>query len=224
MGDWSKGSHSVYQSREVYQRDFIPPKELEISIEIVRPPHAGGVAVVKFAIDQVLTKDDQDFADDLLYALNILQENVGHVDVFPSTTTADDFAKTIVVNWEILPPGTVAAVMTKILHGKHPITVDEEKVMRSRLSAIAKLEPKGYIAGTSKFLRYVGAICEDDFIVFENIRYGNAIYVMYENWEELSKRSRLDLLKGSRDDFDRIEHFPGWEERVAFLLREHREG
>ena len=71
-------------------------------------------------------------------------------------------------------------------------------------------------------LRYFGAICEDDFIVFENTRYGNAIYVMYEAWPELSKRSRIDLLKGPRDDFERIEHNRGWEDRVAFLLREHR--
>jgi hypothetical protein len=30
-GDWSNGSHTHYTTREVYQRDFIPPKEVELS-------------------------------------------------------------------------------------------------------------------------------------------------------------------------------------------------
>ena len=152
-GDWSNGSHSVYQTREVYQRDFIPPKELEITADVIKQADGGGFAIVRFGVDQVLSRDDPDFEEDLLYALNLLQENVGRVDVFPSTTTAEDYAKTIVVDWEILPPGAVGAVLAKMLHGKEPITVDQERVMRSRLAAIAKLEPKGYIVGTNGFLR-----------------------------------------------------------------------
>ena len=223
-GDWSKGSHAVYQTIEVYERDFIPPKELEISVEIIRPASADRDALVKFSVDQVLSKGDPDFENDLLYALNLLQENIGRADVFPSSTTAEEYAQTIVVDWEILPPGKITDVMAKVLRGKHAITPDQARVMRERLTMIAKLDPKGYIVGANKFIRYFGAICEDDLIVFENLRYGNAIYIMYEDWEELSKRSRTDLLKGRRDDFERIEHYPGWEDRLAFLVRDYREG
>ena len=34
-GDWSNGSHEISWDRDVYQRDFIPPKELEISVELL---------------------------------------------------------------------------------------------------------------------------------------------------------------------------------------------
>ena len=61
----------------------------------------------------------------------------------------------------------------------------------------------------------------DDFVVFENIRYGNAIYVMFEGWESLSRKSRIDLLKGSREGFERIEHRDGWEGRSASTMLEH---
>ena len=36
--------------------------------------------------------------------------------------------------------------------------------------------PEAYIRGTDGFLRYFG----DDFVAFENARYGNAPYIMYE--------------------------------------------
>jgi hypothetical protein len=62
----------------------------------------------------------------------------------------------------------------------------------------------------------------DDFVVFENIRYGNAIYVMFEGWESLSRKSRIDLLKGSREGFERIEHRDGWEDRLAAMLEHYR--
>jgi hypothetical protein len=75
------------------------------------------------------------------------------------------------------------------------------------------------LAGSSGFLRYFGAQFRGDLVVFENIVYGNALYVMYGQWKDLSKRSRIDLLKGPRDGFDRIEHRKGWEKQLRALLR-----
>jgi len=49
--------------------------------------------------------------------------------------------------------------------------------------------------------------------VFENVRYGNALYVLYENWEDVSQRSRIDLLKGTSADYERIPHMDGWEQQ-----------
>jgi hypothetical protein len=60
--------------------------------------------------------------------------------------------------------------------------------------------------------------------VFENLNYGNAVYVMYEQWEKLSMRSRVELLKGDRDDFDRIEHRKGWADKLGALLKRKKSG
>jgi len=88
---------------------------------------------------------------------------------------------------------------------------------------LQRLNPQNYIAGTSEFLRYFGAKFGDEFVVFENLNYGNAMYVMYEQWEALSRRSRVDLLKGPRNGFERIPHKDGWEKRLESLLRLYRE-
>ncbi|EQD31258.1 hypothetical protein B1B_18217, partial [mine drainage metagenome] len=158
-----------------------------------------------------------------LYNLNILQENVGAADVYPSAATLAQYIETIRLGWQILPPGTLDDMIRRMLGGKQgAISQEQEETMRERLAVMDRLKPGKYIAGTSEFLRYFGAMFEDDFVVFENVQYGNALYVMFENWEALSRRSRIDLLKGERDGFKRILHGEGWADKLKALLREHR--
>ena len=39
---------------------------------------------------------------------------------------------------------------------------------------------------------YFGAKFGENIVVFENMDYGNAIYILSDNWEEISKMSRID--------------------------------
>jgi hypothetical protein len=70
----------------------------------------------------------------------------------------------------------------------------KEKLI-ARYALLEQLKPQAYVSGTSGFNRYFGAQFKDNLVVFENLEYGNAIYAMSENWAELSKLSRTDLLK-----------------------------
>jgi hypothetical protein len=151
-----------------------------------------------------------------------LQENVWAADAFESTASMEDYGKTVKVDWEILPPGKIDNVMTKMLMGKGPITDTERKQMKARLEGMAKLEPKAYIAGASGFARYFGAMFEDDLVAFENLEYGNALYVMYEDWATLSQRSRTELLKGPSEGFERILHTKGWETQLVGCIQARR--
>jgi hypothetical protein len=221
-GDSSKGWHLVCHTRDVYLRDFIPPKEVELAITLLEERE--GIFLVKFAVDQVINRRSADFEAELLYNLNILQENTGSVDVFPSEATLADYAATIRVEWELLPVGHLGPheAVTRLLQGR-PITAERQVVMEARLATFSRLRPTHFIAGTSGFIRYFGAKYADDFVVFENLRYGNALYVMFERWEELSQRNRIELLKGDRNGFERIEHREGWEERLEAMLERYRE-
>lgn len=60
------------------------------------------------------------------------------------------------------------------------------------MKVLAQLNPQNYIAGTSGFARYFGEKLRDDLVAFENLHYGNALYVMYEDWVTLSHRSRTE--------------------------------
>lgn len=218
---WRSGSyHYVSHDREVYIREIYPPKQVNFSIVLIE--RRGEGYLLRFAIDQVLSRRTPNFERELLYNLNILQENVGAADVFESATSLADYALSVKVDWQLLPPGTVDEVVSAMLRGKRPVTPQQEAEMKERVTVMQRLQPEAYVTGTDGFLRYFGAKFGDAFVAFENARYGNALYIMYDGWETLSQKSRIELLAGDRDSFDRIEHRPGWIEQLRGRVRAYR--
>ena len=221
-GDYYYGSHTMSRTMDVYQRDYIPPKELEIKIEILGQEtiESGPVYIMKLVVDQVLDKTASDFEDDLFYNANLLQENVGAVDVFPSAATLSDYLDTVFVEWEILPPGNREENIRKILSGVRKQSL--RATVRERYEVLEDLDPVAFVRGTSGFRRYFGAKFADDLVAFENLEYGNALYVMFEDWETLSQKNRLELLKGSGEGFERIIHTEGWAAKLKQIVDSHR--
>jgi len=223
-GDWYNGSHEISWDREVYQREFIAPRELDISIELLKT-EAGDepVFAFRFRVEQVLDKRDGDFEADLLANLNLLQENTGAADVFPADADSTAYLKTISVCWEILPPGERTDMLARILANFRNPSKELKGKLLDRYAVLEKLKPVAYISGTSGFQRYFGAQFADNLVAFENLEYGNAIYVMFDEWEELSKRSRIDLLK-NRDGarFERVVHREGWKTALKTIIEPRR--
>lgn len=220
FGDWSRGSHTVGIPRQVYQRDLITPKELEIKIELLREEvSAEKNFVFKFSVDIVLNRKHNDLKSDLLYSLNLLQENVGVANVFHNNSDLGEYLKTINVNWEIFPLGDRDNVVSRILSGyKTPTKEIREKILK-RYNLLTSLKPIAFISGTNGFRRYFGAKFSEKLVVFENLEYGNALYVMFEEWNVLSKLSRLELLSRKKEGFVRIIHKSGWEIELKQLVK-----
>jgi hypothetical protein len=229
--DWQGyGTHDVDIDREVYQRDFFPAKELELEIELLDEEVVNGEKsyLFKFEVVEVLDKKtvlaskDKDLWNDLFFDLNLLQENAGVADIYASKAARADYLKTVYIDWEILPPGEREKTIARILAGVRNPTEALKKKLTERYDLLAKLKPQAFVNGASGFRRYFGAKFADNFVVFENIEYGNAIYGMFEDWKELSKKSRLELLAGNRKGFERIVHKRGWEEKLVKLVRQKR--
>jgi hypothetical protein len=126
------------------------------------------------------------------------------------------------LGWEIFPPGTVDEVVRLFSKGIKGNGGQDERILRERVEAFAALEPESYIRGVGGFDRYIGAKFSEELVVFENMRYGNALYILYEKWDEISKRSRIDLLRETGAHFDRIIHAPGWREQLDETIRRER--
>jgi hypothetical protein len=133
-----------------------------------------------------------------------------------------DPREVIALPWEIFPPGTVDEVVRFFSKGMKGNRGEDERILRERVEAFAALKPEAYIQGIGGFKRYIGAKFSDDLVVFENRHYGNALYILYENWEKLSKRPRLDLLRDTDAHFDRIVHATGWREQLEETIRRER--
>jgi hypothetical protein len=221
FGDWSKGSHTTWIDREVYQRDYFEPTDIEIVVDQLRGGADGG-ALFKVTVDFPLDRGSPDFKEDLLFTLNLLQENIGAADILPRNAAGGDLLATLNLEWEIFPPGTTNEVVQRVLGRMGRLTSDQEALVRERVAMFNKLKPQRFIQGRGGMNRYIGALFADDLVVFENVKYGNALYVLYEDWREVSKRSRIDLLKCRDVTFDRFVHHEGWQEQFAEHIREEK--
>lgn len=222
-GGSRNGTHEANRRYKRFPRQFVPPALLEISIAC-KDTYPGLVAyVISFKVVEVLDKTVPKFEERLFANLNLLQENVGACGVESSEISMADYTKSLHLTWEILPPGTLNEVLQRVFLGKTPSKEDKDVVIE-RYEFFMSLEPKQLVYGTNGFRRYFGALLEDDLVVFEHIEYGNAIYILFNNWQELSKRSRNDLLSGNfGKDFERVPHISRWKEEVKKIVAKRRD-
>ncbi|EOW9868739.1 hypothetical protein ACO2DJ_004636, partial [Shigella boydii] len=192
-GDRSNGTHTVRLPYEKYPRDIIPPTLIAIEINHKQPSDSH--FIFNFRVTRILDKQSNKFDDELLFDLNLLQENLGKCGIEDADKPISTYADTLIVSWEIFPPGSKEETLARIFRGKN-ITSDKKNVAENRYDFFMSLEPKKIVTGNSTFSNYIGAMLEDDLVVFENIEYGNAIYILYDNWDDISKLSRIDLLSG----------------------------
>lgn len=222
FGEWSKGSHSVDRDRRVYQRKHISPSLHLITIELLGEEiKSERYFILKFGIDEVLDKRDPDFFDKLKFNLNLLQENIGHCGVYASDAKSSEYLQTLYVSWEILPPGDREGNIVRILGDVQDGNSSyQRRQFVERYDYLVSLKPQKLIRGVNSFRRYFGVLFADDLVIFENVEYGNAIYVMSKNWEALSKLSRIELLSGYNSDVIRIPHIgTKWKEQVKDVIQ-----
>jgi hypothetical protein len=221
FGDGARNGWSTQsRTKDVYQHQIFEPQGMMIEASLVED--RGGEKVnIKFEMTPILSREMPEFGLMLLWTINVLQENTGVTNIFPSDATSADFVTTTNLDWEVFPSGTSDQLIARLLASatRNPV-VDYERNVRERIDFFERFEPTAYLQGHGGFGSYFGAKFADDFVVFENLKYGNAIYVLYEDWVEVSQRSRLDLLRNQDAHFDRVVHTEGWQLRLGTLLRE----
>lgn len=219
-GDSYNGTHTVYLPYEKYPRDYYGPNLSRMKIKEVKREKEGSKFILIFEIDRILDRQDKEFEKMLLEDLNLLQENIGSCGVQKSGASVSDYIKSINVSWEVMPPGTKDEVVKRIFN-KHKPSPEEKAVVEERYDFLMGLKPEKLVFGTSGFERYFGAMLSKNLVVFENVAYGNAIYVMFEDWEKLSQRTRIELLSGRYgSNFERISHSTGWKGRLKKVIAE----
>ncbi|MEV0961985.1 hypothetical protein AB0J25_05100 [Streptomyces sp. NPDC049910] len=157
FGDWSKGSHTITFTRQVYQVEHLYGQQIGISMEKVSSED--GQVTIAFRVDQVLDRTAAGHDADLLFALCLLQENVGAVDVVACTTSTDEWARAMALSWEFLPVGTreTDAVISELTQRLRLSKDDPRREgVEARLEALLTLGPERMLYGTSGFQRYLG--------------------------------------------------------------------
>lgn len=221
FGDGARNGWTMRSwTKDIYQHQIFEPQGMTVEASVLED-NGGELVLVKFALAPVLSRSMAEFNIMLLWALNVLQENTGVTGVFASDATRAEYIATVTLDWQIFPPGTADEVVARLLESVDSrIIPDFEKHVRERVRLFEGFEPKAYIRGHGGFGSYFGAKFADDLVVFENLRYGNAVYLLYQDWDEASRRSRLDLLRDQDAHFDRVVHSDGWQDRLTTLLHD----
>jgi len=221
-GDSYNGTHTVNLPYKKFPREFQPPRELEISMQCNDTGPNLPSYIIAFQVKEVLDKTSKNFDGHLFENLNLLQENVGACGLESAEMPLEEYVKSLHVAWELLPPGTLDQALQRLFQGRTP-SIEEKNVATERYDFFLSLKPKSLVFGQSGLRRYFGALLENDLVVFENIKYGNAIYVLFESWADLSKLSRIDLLSGKfGSDFERVIHISDWKGTVKEIIEKRR--
>lgn len=157
-------------------------------------------------------------ADSLVSAINVFLEVFGYVDIYDeSMESIPSPAEIRRLNWIILPKGQkISESALKDVLSKAKRIRPVEILRQERISSFG---PDLRAIGMGGFTGYVIYVFSKKKIaVLESIRYGNASYVIAnDNWEELSKMTKQQLLAKSLVKQREI-HTKAWFATIKELL------
>ncbi len=215
-GDWNKGSHEIEWNRKVYRKDKIEPKNLSISPEIVKERE--NEAVIGFKIDKTLKTSDKNFQEDLLFYLNLIQENFETCNVFPIGEFLKERQVYKKLNWEVLPFGWWAdkkqvQSLKEKLGSNVRLFIERIKYIES-LNPLERYEGQSYL-GNRLYYVFVFEKC----VLAECPMFGNAIYILGEDkmsiWQDIFAKTKKEVLEIG---VKRVLHRGDWKKRLKIAL------
>lgn len=122
------------------------------------------------------------------------------------------------LDWTLLPLGEYpwSRIESEGLLPKHKD--GKGRQIRHTDDIIRQFKPESCAIGNGGFKGYV-AFCfpQKGITLLENFFHGNATYVFDQDWENLSKLSKANIIQGKLA-LKRIEHRKGWEQEIIKLL------
>lgn len=187
-----------------YQREFIAPPSVELSIKKTSTSHMlVGPVLIHNAENTELNKHVINLFLEIFHEAEFFTEDLDQIVSIPTKR----------VNWQILPKGEmpwpsfldqVKKIVEKAPEGSKPVIVN-------RLEHIYAYKPDFKAVGTAGFSGYMIFGFEKlGIYVCESIFYGNATYVFDKNWEALSKLTKAQILNAKLQK-NRIIHRQGWD-------------
>ena len=125
------------------------------------------------------------------------------------------------VPWRILPPGENLAVHVQLHFDEVCRRNPTKEYEAHRLTYALSLSPREVVVGEDDFDGYyIFLFPNTERVLLENCEKGNAAYVLFEDWETLSRLSKHELRSTCLGQHDRVCHTEGsdWKWRLRQLL------
>lgn len=206
----------VDTSYQRYPRTFTPPPGLELTLV----QDTKGQKWVASPTLTVPLKGQEGDERDFLHVVNLFLEIFRQCEVRTSNFEEIIRAPVRRMNWTLLPRGRwpwerleieLEPVIRNAPTGNQP-------VIRYRFELINSFSPEFYAVGQAGFRGYVVfGFPKKGLYVLESLETGNATYIFGEDWEELSKLTKREILAGQLHRA-RVVHTADWKEQIRQLL------
>lgn len=212
-----KGWHDIYYFVTIPYKRYPRTPILAPNVELM----IADVGGEKLILSPVLVKNIIESKKNT-HVINLFLELFGECEIYK-----EDFAPALSniplkkVNWEILPSGTYVWDRVKDVVGK---IIDYKKkhkavVIERNIEVISKYKPSGLIVGRGGFKGYlVFEFPSKKLYVLENLIYGNATYILGNDYEELSKLTKGQIIGGELHEA-RLVHRQGWDKMLEKHLQ-----
>ncbi len=197
-----------------YPRTPIPAPSIELTIATNAQ---GEKLVVSSARVYVPEQRSQ-----LLHIINLFLEIFGECEILQENLEAAIYLPQTLkrLNWRVLPPGQYPwnQVESIVKNMVERAPRGNQKLIADRLHTIHQYKPDFFAVGEAGFNGYfVFGFQTKNLFVLESIYSDNATYVLAEDWENLSKLTKAEILNQSLHE-KRFVHRSGWHACVRQLL------
>jgi len=196
-----------------YPREFIEPPSLELTYIQNRE---------LIIINNLFSKTKNEFKD-IKHAVNLILEIFGYCNIYTKEFEKFFDKRIKKLNWEILPEGKypwekLEPIIDEILKDKSDV---KKPVYKSRLEKINSYNADFTATGEAGFKGYfIFGFNEKNLYILENAEYGNATYILREDWEKLSKKTKSELLNNDLHE-QRIIHGKNWKKEIENLFKKY---
>lgn len=211
--DWHGQEHSGIQTRDIdmYPREYQPAFE-----ETLHVIEIGGDKYI--ATDSMELNDSNESRN--IHLSNLMLECFGSFEVLDAKNGNIISTKVKQLHWDILPPGEYPWSKAKLLVGEvtKNLKESEKGVVEARMQTITKYCPDFLATGRAGFSGYfIYGFASKGLYVLESIHLDNATYIFGDNWEQLSKLTKNQIINGEIDH-QRIVHDKKWNRTVRSIL------
>lgn len=212
--DWHGYYHDVDISRnvEAYPIDEIPAPEVRLIV--IRNEDA-----IYISSELISLSSD---SEEVLHIANMMLECFGEFEILNAETMEVFGAKHKQVHWEVLPAGKYPweVIRDKIRKNSYinECTKEEKNDVVLRSEFLYKFNPSTIYSGVGGFTGYyVYAFEERNLYILESVYLNNATYVFVDEWEELSKLTKKEIINNDKL-YKRIIHNKSWINNIRRLF------
>ncbi|MCT6891698.1 MAG: hypothetical protein M3Z87_18920 [Lactobacillus sp.] len=210
QGNWHEGIAEDEYRR--YPRNYIEPKNF--SFKLITKEETD-----LLIINKNFRNNEKEY-NDIKFCINLFLELFSEVETFKLENNMIKLNPIIsTVNWTIIPKGEKVFEAHKDKKYYHKISPSSMKLMEERFDFIEQFNPDREFQGKAGYTGYI-VFCFDqkNIYLLDSILYGNATYVFSDNWENVSKLTKKEIISNHFQK-SRIVHNKNWKQYITKELK-----